>query len=609
MYEMIKLWIKLLCLMTLTSTAAAFGLVDDGPNRDSLAIPFAPLDSVGRAVDLADGDSVYLVVFSPGGNVVFKDSMDYDDAGIKNCDWEDYGGGRAYTYAEKISVLTGGSNSRGVYTYTLEVQDNTAADLSTRCHGQFQVINSPVDALLDSAAYARQAVDSLSVVLDSLYAVLDSLQNQDDWIADSGTVTGAVIAAMNADTTMALKGLRIIADAETDTAVYVKGHGAGHGLLIRSGGNLNAHAVWCYADSGNAVKAESGKNCAVTVTTYADSGASALNITHEGNISAQLGTGIRIKGPVSGDGFGVYILGPESGYGDAVRLETFGPSTGNVATMINNGAGDVVQMRTLGTGEAIDIQSGQVKYGDTVWVKIDDSLTPIAVLADSAHFQGTAAGLDSATVYGAVAQVVEDSSLTAGSGSGLYSFNITVFDSASSQVVPGVDIVVRNMDQTALVAVGETGSDGAVAFNLDADTFIVIGFSPGYIFESHDTIGVVGAGDDTLYGYQFNPGEPGSPDLCRVYGFLYDIGGGPEEGASVSAWLPSGVTASGSGIISPFRIETASDSTGYFYIDLIPSADLDQADARYEISIRRTDGTILRERVIVPDSTSWLLTW
>ena len=94
-----------------------------------------------------------------------------------------------------------------------------------------------------------------------------------------------------------------------------------------------------------------------------------------------------------------------------------------------------------------------------------------------------------------------------------------------------------------------------------------------------------------------------------MYGYLYDIEGNPESDARVVSWLPAGVMRLGLTIVSPFQVSTETDENGYFYMDLIPNADLSPATCKYEITITLSDGTVLRERVIVPDAATWQLTW
>ena len=113
---------------------------------------------------------------------------------------------------------------------------------------------------------------------------------------------------------------------------------------------------------------------------------------------------------------------------------------------------------------------------------------------------------------------------------------------------------------------------------------------------------------DTVRGYQFDPGTPSSPGLCRVFGYLFTSEGVAESGARISAWLPSGVTRLENLIISPTPVSATTDEYGYFYLDLIPSSLLN-GEPKYEITINRTDGTILRKRLTVPDTAQWQLAW
>jgi hypothetical protein len=62
-------------------------------------------------------------------------------------------------------------------------------------------------------------------------------------------------------------------------------------------------------------------------------------------------------------------------------------------------------------------------------------------------------------------------------------------------------------------------------------------------------------------------------------------------------------------IISPYSVSTTTDNNGYFYLDLIPSDSLIPPGVKYEFTISRSDGTILRQRLTVPDASIWRLTW
>ena len=109
--------------------------------------------------------------------------------------------------------------------------------------------------------------------------------------------------------------------------------------------------------------------------------------------------------------------------------------------------------------------------------------------------------------------------------------------------------------------------------------------------------------------YQFHPDAPELPAFCRVWGFLFTADGTPEAGATVSAQIPAGITNYGWIIISPIAVTTTADSSGYFALDLLPSDSLGTEGTPYEFTITRSDGTIFRRRLDVPDSTVWRFRW
>ena len=213
------------------------------------------------------------------------------------------------------------------------------------------------------------------------------------------------------------------------------------------------------------------------------------------------------------------------------------------------------------------------------------------------------------TVSGSFGKYLDTEVSGVSSGSGAYSFTIQTFDSGVGLAIPYASVGVRSVDQSSLIAVGRCDNLGRASFNLDADSFLVVASASSYVFGGYDTVVVTGAGVDTIFCDQFDPGAPTFPTLCRVYGHLYTANGVAEEDAAVSAWLPSGVARFGITVISPAPVSTTSDSTGYFYLDLVPSDSLTPVGTKYEFTISRSDGTILRQRLAVPDSSSWRLTW
>ncbi len=207
--------------------------------------------------------------------------------------------------------------------------------------------------------------------------------------------------------------------------------------------------------------------------------------------------------------------------------------------------------------------------------------------------------------------VIDSNRTERGLSSGAGSFGVTVvaFDSAAGAVIPHARITVRNIEQTALLGLGVTDISGAAAFAIDAGSVLVAAGAAGYSFGSFDTLVVDSAELDTVFGVAFYPSPPPSADLCRVWGFLYGIDGAPEEGVSVSARLAAVSARYNSAVVSPYSISTTTDSTGLFELDLIPSDRLTPAGALYEITIRRSDGAVLRQRVTVPTESTWQLDW
>ena len=56
-------------------------------------------------------------------------------------------------------------------------------------------------------------------------------------------------------------------------------------------------------------------------------------------------------------------------------------------------------------------------------------------------------------------------------------------------------------------------------------------------------------------------------------------------------------------------VSATTDSTGYFALDLLPSSSLTPSDTKYELTITQSGSTILRQRMLVPNQSSWRLDW
>jgi hypothetical protein len=105
----------------------------------------------------------------------------------------------------------------------------------------------------------------------------------------------------------------------------------------------------------------------------------------------------------------------------------------------------------------------------------------------------------------------------------------------------------------------------------------------------------------------FDPGNPPAPDRCRIYGWVYDIGGDSLAGVTVSAEIPAEYQPLkyGNIVITPLKKAVLSDSSGYWQIDLFPNRVLSDTTSKYIITMEYPSGIILRSETVVPDSTNW----
>jgi len=175
----------------------------------------------------------------------------------------------------------------------------------------------------------------------------------------------------------------------------------------------------------------------------------------------------------------------------------------------------------------------------------------------------------------------------------------------------GVFVRAYNSTETATAAGGTTSADGRVIFSLEAATFQVYGYQSGCRFTSQpDTVVVDADGvTDTLWAIPFDPGTPATASLCRVYGWIRNLGGDTLAGATVQARIAQSPLRYGNLVVSPYELTTTTDSTGYWFLDLFPSSTLTPNNTQYEFTIRLSSGAILHRKLAVPDTTQWLLTW
>jgi hypothetical protein len=195
-------------------------------------------------------------------------------------------------------------------------------------------------------------------------------------------------------------------------------------------------------------------------------------------------------------------------------------------------------------------------------------------------------------------------------GGGTEPETIIVRSLNDSSSIQGAKITIRTLDQmtTRVPGLG-TDSYGRRLVELDPASYVLIVTANNYI-QVIDTISVVGGGGTVgILMQEFDPGMPPAPNLCRVYGWVYDIGGDDLAGIEVTAEIPKKyhpVKYSGV-VVTPYLKTTVTDSTGYWFMDIFPNLILSDGDSKYLFTIKYNSGVIYRVELAVPDTASWQL--
>lgn len=156
---------------------------------------------------------------------------------------------------------------------------------------------------------------------------------------------------------------------------------------------------------------------------------------------------------------------------------------------------------------------------------------------------------------------------TESTGGGLYTFTVTVENDAAVLLVGA--LVTIQTTGGAIVAWGNTDSNGKVVFSLNPASYNVVLASPaGY--DLFSPVGVVISGNQavtyTLDRSTIAP--PADPSLCRLYGWEY-LNGSPKSGVKIRARLAAPPRKEENVILSAINAEATTDSNGYWQIDLV----------------------------------------
>lgn len=206
--------------------------------------------------------------------------------------------------------------------------------------------------------------------------------------------------------------------------------------------------------------------------------------------------------------------------------------------------------------------------------------------------------------------IKDDLAAVASPGGGTEPETLIAFSVEDSSRIQGARISVRSLDQSTLKVSGlVTDSNGKLLLALDPDSFWVE-ITANSFNQTLDTIIVTeGGGTDSLFMGRFDTGVPPEPGLCRVYGWVYDISGDSLSGVTITAEISREYhpVRYGNAVITPFSLSTLSDSSGYWQIDLIPSALLSDPEIKYMFTVKSNLGVIYRTKKIVPQFPGWEL--
>lgn len=193
---------------------------------------------------------------------------------------------------------------------------------------------------------------------------------------------------------------------------------------------------------------------------------------------------------------------------------------------------------------------------------------------------------------------------------GAGSHAVTINVKQGSVPIAGVQVqVVDSATQLATQSIGNTDANGGIKFNLNAGFYFVRLFKPGYLFAAPETLLISGATTKNYSGSLFDPGAPSSPSLCRVYGWVFGLSADSLAGVTVAAEIKTSPLKAGSLVISPYLKAAATNSSGYWYLDLYPNSGLTPASTKYEFTIYLASTPIAKRTVVVPNQSSWQFTW
>ncbi len=517
--------------------------------------------------------------------------------------------------------------------------------------------NAIIDSLQSQDGWVATATN-LTLAIDSINAILDTVQNQDDWIATATALTNAIdsINAVLDSIQAGFASRSVIGDTNqvdlsnydgatpfvpgTDS-VIVDVSSAQEGLIpvtIDSTWNAGTRTLTALGftldsldvDDSTFIAALFATNFWAELANRADSGSVVWNTTQRDSVLAALADA----------GFKALIqevLDTLQVYDNAGRFQALIASYLDIAVSSRSVAGDemdLIEGAVDSVALALTFLYEFWAYNDSAAIDLDNALS---TWMQNNLAGGAGAGADSGAVYGAVVQVLEDStSKYQGSASGLTATEIA--DTLGNRGVTTGNgqyydtlIVLNTIDSTAIANMGfdvlpldggtplarvTTDLNGISVARLEAGSLSVRLIFQGYTFNTKDTLVIAGSQTDTLWGTGVVLPAPPADMVTIVMGLItanFDTlnpsyvywrpvkSTGKAYKKSDELYYGTGVNALA--IQKDWTIETSSTST--FSFSVFANANLSDTLSQYEFWLYWADGRITQKITAVPDQASF----
>jgi len=458
---------------------------------------------------------------------------------------------------------------------------------------------------------------------------------------DSAVVQGAVIAALNADTTMKVKKINlrqlVIGGENNDSAsIYVYNNGTTPAVQFEGDGELGDPTFYIHSDSGHAFKMITDNKTAdgTGSSTYGAFWAEAkgknayggyfVNSNEESTETAT-GAGLKIGGTGWNNGLTIAVgeAGDTVGYTGAIpnnkAINVEGPSnfygrndwrrlginSDNAITFhgVDSGIGfyaysdEYVGARiSTATGDTSMLIGGNVVFGGTLGV-------PSSMQGIVGNLEGTVDDIDSA--------------ITANvdwSGVGPYTVTLHTIDTgaAPDSAVPYIKLEINTAAGAAYLR-PKTETGGNVVLKMDSGSYRLSGSGTRYSWAQNQLLTVTANVVDSIFGYStydiYEVTAPANSTMCQVYGYVKDQEQNAVKYAKVTISPPRDQrynVCDQSQILTMKPLERTTDANGYFTATVLKSSCMPDTLAEYSIQVIMGNIKTRTETFVIPrDSASY----